>query len=150
MPRKKSAALKALHNNGDSRNGVQNPVTLPTVTKIITPAYLPRTAQLMFKKVANVLQERGLLTEIDLPLLEAYATFYHILREATENIKANGTTYESKGRTFTNPNVEMIKRAATGMRDLSLKFGLDPRSRASLESPIEPDNDNEGTYDVWN
>jgi P27 family predicted phage terminase small subunit len=150
MPRKKSKQLHDLHNSADARNGF-NSVTLPVVEKVITPSHLPRVAQLLYRKTALVLQSRGLLTELDLPLLEAYATSYFILRDATESLKKDGTTYESKGRRYTNPNVEILKRAATTMRDLSLKFGLNPKDRAALESPIETDDDNDGDGpDVWN
>ena len=139
--RPKPTALKKLQGNPGKRPlNVQEPK--PGKADIRVPrGKLPKDGQTLWKVVAPVLDQLGLLTEADLPALEMLCLHYAVTRMAWQSLNDEGLTVESTVETERETRVTIKKNpAASVFRENSLafksylsEFGLTPASRVRLK-----------------
>jgi P27 family predicted phage terminase small subunit len=142
MPRRKNKAIAALHGSIDKRNGIASPVSLPPLTRISVPSYLSKQETAIYKKIGAALVAQRLLTELDLGLVETYATVYATYMQAAATLRESGPSYESKGRWYSHPTLETVRKCSAEMRQLASRLGLSIRDRQSIEAaPIETEED---------
>lgn len=127
---------------GDQSNDLQ-PV-LTALTEIpAAPSYLSAMAKRFWTRTAGVLVGMGVLTEADLPGLEAYSSIYARWRDAEAKLKG-GMTVEG--------NVEKLKvysrvsrECSKEMKSWMVEFGLTPSSRSRIrvekKEPPKPDGE---------
>ena len=135
-PAKPEAALKLIDGNPGKRRisgrEPKPPRTLPTC-----PAHLSPTAKTEWKRLAGMLNQIGLLTQIDRTVLAAYCQAYGRWVEAERKLAETpallktpaGYVQVSPWITISNKQVELMTR-------LMAELGLTPSSRSRLAIQI--------------
>lgn len=104
------------------------------------PRYLSNIASRAWSKTVPALNKSGLATTLDKQTLEAWCISYEILRKSYEDIKTNGATYTTdSGRTYKNPNVDILSDNLQKMKTLGAELGLSPQSRTNLVDTMTDD-----------
>ena len=98
------------------------------------PAHLPESAAAAYVETAEALNTLGIGSEADRGLVEAYAAALGLFRDAAEQIKAEGLVIEDRdGNARKHPLLATVNQTQTQIRNLGVRLGLDPVSRAGLE-----------------
>lgn len=97
------------------------------------PRWMNRAEKREWRRVAPVLARMGVLTEADLPALEAYCTCYAKWREAREKAKV-GVIETKSGYVTQNPLINVEQKYLAQMRLLLAEFGMTPSSRTRTEA----------------
>ena len=85
-------------------------------------------------ETAEALNTLGIGSEADRGLVEAYAAALGLFRDAAEQIKAEGLVIEDRdGNARKHPLLATVNQTQTQIRNLGVRLGLDPGSRAGLE-----------------
>ena len=117
-----------------SRVNPDEPV-IPALTEIPkAPSYLSAMAKRFWTRTAGVLVEMGVLTEADLPGLEAYCSVYARWRDAEAHLKKSTTIMG--GATGTVEMLSVYSRVSREclkeMKSWMVEFGLTPSSRSRI------------------
>jgi P27 family predicted phage terminase small subunit len=105
------------------------------VTKGVPPCpdWISEDARLHWQKIASMLNDQGLLTQLDQTaialLCEALAEFIHHKSEAVKN---GWTAMSEKGGVYQDPSVGMMNKARETVIRLLREFGMTVSSRANL------------------
>ena len=100
-------------------------------------------AKTEWKRLAKILSEMGVLTEVDRTAFAAYCQSYARWKEAQEHINAEGATYETEnGMQRPNPYVAICNTEQRLMMSAASEFGLTPsaRSRIMAASGVNKDD----------
>lgn len=98
------------------------------------PAHLPESAAAAYVETAEALNTLGIGSEADRGLVEGYAMALGLFRDAAEQIKAEGLVIEDRdGNARKHPLLATVNQMQTQIRNLGVRLGLDPVSRAGLE-----------------
>lgn len=103
----------------------------------VVPNHLNELAQVYYKFLVSELEIGGLLSNLDIPLLEQTADTLSKIRECDDNLNAQGlvlTAIDRYGHEFQkeNPYVKIKMGYLNQFRNLANQLGLSPSSRASL------------------
>lgn len=105
------------------------------------PGGLPDDAQAAWRRIAPLLAERGLLTELDVEAARDMCLCVARLREAEALVKKNGLLVEgARGSKVKNPAATLAREYRQDLYRWSSKFGLTPVDRAAFDMP-ELDNE---------
>ena len=106
------------------------------------PGHLAKEAKKEWKRIAGVLYDAGILTDLDRTALEAYCAWVAIHQQAIAEIMSDGACVKTgTGSVKSHPSVKLAKDAIVQVRLLGEQFGLTPaaRGRVGLEvTPPEP------------
>jgi len=97
------------------------------------PRWMNRAEKREWRRVAPILWRMGVLTEVDLPALEAYCACYAKWREAREKAKV-GVIETKSGYVTQNPLINVEQKYLNQMRLLLAEFGMTPSSRTRTEA----------------
>ena len=121
------------------RNEIDLPAKVPSC-----PSHLDSEGKKEWKKVVKLLEEMGVITEIDQTTLSIHCEAYSRWIQAKKKIQEDGMVYwrgrkEDKdgnvlneGVASANPYIKILEEAEKQMIRVGSLFGLSPSSRASL------------------
>ncbi len=116
----------------------KEPQPRPSIPK--WPTWLNKHAKKEWKRVVPMLDELGLLTEIDMAALAAYCQSYARWKQAEELVEEHGLTYvhTNKGgedNDTARPEVAIAHKYLDKVKAFATEFGLTPSSRTRIEVP---------------
>ena len=138
----KPTAVKKLEGNPGKRK-LNDKEPMPVKGMPTCPAWLMPEAQTEWKRLAKILSEMGVLTEVDRTAFAAYCQSYARWKEAQEHINSEGATYETEnGMQRPNPYVAICNTEQRLMMSAASEFGLTPsaRSRIMAASGVNKDD----------
>lgn len=104
------------------------------------PRHLSRISSRLWTQLVPMLNKTGLVNATDKQTVESYCIAYEMMRNAWDDIKKNGATYTTEsGRTYKNPNVDILDNSLQKMKALSMSLGLSPQARANLVDIADDD-----------
>ena len=99
---------------------------------------LIETEKTVFRSTVKTLQERGLFSLADVPVIASYARNVVLARSAAKDIQKLGTVIQFKDRGFvkykSNPAVAVLHQAQTSYEATAIRLGLTPTGRKRLKS----------------
>lgn len=103
----------------------------------IVPEHLDELGQVYYEYLVNELEISGLLSNLDIPVLEQTADSLSKIRECDENLNAQGLVITRTDRyghqnSVENPYVKIKMAYLNQFRALANQLGLSPSSRAAL------------------
>lgn len=104
------------------------------------PDYLDEVAQGEWFRVADLLEQMGLMSPLDRSALAAYCVVYSRWVHAEEQVRKFGTIVKSpdKGFPMKSPYLTVADQSLEAMRKLMVEFGLTPSSRSRIRVPADP------------
>lgn len=105
----------------------------------IVPEHLDPLAQVYYEYLVNELEISGLLSNLDIPVLEQTADALSKIRQCDEDLNAKGLVISKTDRyghenDVENPHVKIKMAYLNQFRSLANQLGLSPSSRAALAS----------------
>jgi len=98
------------------------------------PKHLDKNAKKEWKRVGKILQDIGLMTELDMAVLAGYCDAYSQWGEATAKVQEGGLVYKkADGTPGLNPYLRIAKEAYERMMKAAVLLGLSPSSRVGLK-----------------
>lgn len=103
------------------------------------PEHLQEEEQIYYKWVVSELKETGVLTNIDIPLIEQVAHCIHIMRLCSDEISMNGILVDGADKYGNpipkeNPAIKIELNYMSKYGQLCNQLGLSPSARANLAS----------------
>ena len=128
----KPTAIKKLEGNpGKRKLNTKEPV--PAKGKPDCPEWLLPEAKKEWKRLADLMNQMGVLTEVDMAAFAAYCQSYARWKEAQEHISSEGSTFETdKGYQQQTPWVGIANTNQKLMLQAASEFGLTPSSRSRI------------------
>jgi P27 family predicted phage terminase small subunit len=103
------------------------------LTQAKPPVKLPAGIAKVWRELAPMLLDAGMLAESDLQTLEALATFIYRARQARAEMEGQPlTVYGVKGGLIANPLLRIERDAWAQAHKLAVEFGMTPSARARL------------------
>ena len=97
------------------------------------PDWLMPEAKKEWERLAKLMNQMGVLTEVDMAAFAAYCQSYARWREAQEHITSGGSTFETdKGYQQQTPWVGIANTNQKLMLQAASEFGLTPSSRSRI------------------
>jgi len=101
------------------------------------PKHLDAEARKEWRRTGRILQNIGLMTELDRATLAAYCDAYSRWVKATQKVQEMGMVFKKKdGTPGLNPYLRVSREAYDQMLKAGALIGMSPSSRASLK--VEP------------
>jgi len=111
----------------------------------VCPDWLPGEGARKWNELASKLFDAGLLTELDGEKLAALCMHWAVMVEAAQDLKERGILVEGAregGGLVKNPSCQILKDNSAAFDRYAAGFGMDPRSRAHVESqPWDEDDE---------
>jgi P27 family predicted phage terminase small subunit len=150
MSRKKPIAELKAH--GTYREDRHAKKTLRFTPGATAPKYLSKVARQEWTRVQTLLEEKGVLQNIDQSLLASYCEMFANWRASQDDIAKNGLVITVSSQTRTgrtdkpvpNPAVTNAIRFNRAMAAIAVKFGLTPLDRQRIDVPKEEEEESEG------
>jgi len=103
------------------------------------PAHLTVSALEEWNRIAPLLLEQGLLTNLDRAGLAAYCVAYGRWAEAEERVRKLGVLVKSpNGFPVHSPYLAVANRAMEQMQKMLTEFGMSPSSRSRARAETQP------------
>jgi P27 family predicted phage terminase small subunit len=103
---------------------------------------LTKPEQTIFRDVVAVLDQKGLLDPVDVPVIASYARNVVLARTAAKDVQRLGTVIKFQDRGCdkykTNPAVEIMGKAQNDYESTAIKLGLTPTGRKRLKGEGKP------------
>jgi P27 family predicted phage terminase small subunit len=132
--------LKILKGTLEKSRVVSNEFTPNTVNEL-QPRYLSDPYQLEeWQIITSELAAAGLLTNMDISLIEAYCVEAAKYRTAIEHLDAEGMIKVGKMGDYINPWHMISERSFDRMYKMGVVFGLSPSARAKIPTNKEKGN----------
>jgi P27 family predicted phage terminase small subunit len=152
--RKPIAELKMHGAYREDRHGKKTLRFTPGAT---APKYLSKVARQEWNRVAPLLEEQGVLQNIDQSLLASYCQMYGHWRASEDDIAKNGLVIMVSSQTRTgrtdkpipNPAVTNSIRFHRAMVAMAVKFGINPLDRPRIEVPKEEEEEDDTDLMNW-
>lgn len=101
------------------------------------PEHLCEEEQIYYKWLIQELEISGIITNLDIPLLEQTANSLWMIRQASDHIRENGILVLKQDRFGNieekeNPSIKILQNTQTKYNTLCGQLGLSPAARASL------------------
>jgi P27 family predicted phage terminase small subunit len=140
-PQPTPTKLKLLRGNPGHRPINTDEPQPPAAIDPVCPKWLMPAAKQEWKRVVPLLQQLGLVTDIDLTALAGYCQCFARWRQAEMIVKKLGLTYEGPSGPKLRPEVHMMQRERLMLRAFASEFGFSPasRSRVKVDPPVEKD-----------
>ena len=128
----KPTAVKKLEGNpGKRKLNTKEPMPVRGVPDC--PEWLLPEAKLEWNRLAVLMEQMGVLTEVDRAAFAAYCQSYARWQEAQEHIDSEGATYETEnGMQRPNPWVAICNTEQRLMMQAASEFGLTPSARSRI------------------
>ena len=98
------------------------------------PKHLDRIARKEWKRIGKVLQDIGLMTDLDMAVFAGYCDAYSQWAQATSKVHELGmVNLKADGTPVLNPYLRIAREASDRMMKAAVLLGLAPSSRASLK-----------------
>ena len=139
-PPPKPTKLRLLQGN-PSRRPINTNEPQPTSIQKTPPApkYLRRTGRAEWRRVAKLLVNLGLLTDLDLTALGAYCASYQRWLTAEKTLEKDGMAFTAPtGQVKRSPYLLIAREAMADMRGFMQEFGMTPASRSRVEVSGKP------------
>ena len=137
-PAPKSSAQKKLEGTYRRDRDAGPTLTVPPLDEVpAPPAWLSDAAKTEWRRMATELLQLGVLSTIDLKVLEGYCAAYgRAVRAEKATAKDSLTMLTPQGR-IPRPEVNIAKQAWAEMRAFAVKLGATPadRTRVKVEPP---------------
>ena len=105
-----------------------------------TPSYLPQKAKAEWRRMGSLLQEAGLITNLDTAALAAYCLAHAHLVEAEAKLQEEGSVIRGHdGGLVKSPWVTIANQAMIQVVRLLGEFGMTPASRVRLPQGTGPE-----------
>lgn len=119
------------------REGIEKQLLGGTDKIAVVPEHLPKLGKIYYQFLVSELEISGLLSNLDIPLLEQTADTLAKIRECDDNLNLMGLVISGTdryGHEFQkeNPYVRIKMGYLNQFRNLANQLGLSPSSRASL------------------
>lgn len=140
---RKPASLKAGKSETQEQLAAREAIEkqlLGDTDKVMTiPEHLNEMAQVYYEYLVTELEISGLLSNLDIPVLEQTADALSKIRECDDNLNAEGLVITKTDRyghenSIENPYVKIKMAYLNQFRSLANQLGLSPSSRAALAS----------------
>jgi P27 family predicted phage terminase small subunit len=146
-PKPKPTKLQVLRGNPGKKSKKQleeaDAIKPPVLDETMTPPdYLDDEAVREWNRVAPILIELGLMTEVDTPALAIYCGAYARYTQAARQLNKEKlvTTYKT-GATAQNTLIGVMNTAAKTMKEFMVEFGMTPSARTRIKLPEKPKPD---------
>ena len=128
----KPTAIKKLEgNHGKRKLNMKEPI--PAKGMHECPQWLLAEAKKEWERLADLMNQMGVLTEVDMAAFAAYCQSYARWKEAQEHITSEGSTFETdKGYQQQTPWVGIANTNQKLMLQAASEFGLTPSSRSRI------------------
>ncbi len=129
----KPAAMKRAAGNPGKR-AIVEPVAMPaSATPPRVPRGMPKEGATLWRRLAPLLWERGVLTEADLPAFEMMCIHWAIAVRARARILREGSvTVDERGLPRKHPLLQVWRDNSKAWREYAVQFGLTPVARERL------------------
>ena len=102
-----------------------------------TPEHLGKEEKIYYGWLVKELEVSGVVTNLDIPLLEQTATCLWMMRVATDRVRLDGQLVEKYDRVGNlelkeHPSIKILQNCQTKYATFCNQLGLSPASRASL------------------
>lgn len=135
-PPKPTEVKRAQGNPGKRKLNEQEPDFEKALPK--PPSHLNKSARAEWKRVAQELHNKGVLTQMDRAVLAAYAQAYGRWHEAEEKVNELGFVVKTAmGNLVQNPYLSIANRAMQDMTRIAAEFGMTPASRTRVKAEGE-------------
>lgn len=132
-------ALKTLRGNPGKRRLPASEPKPAALAEFSAPAHLGKEAAAEWRRVTSELRLLGMLTAIDLGMLEAYCSARGDFIRAERALRLGIVTKDRDGTSRRNPWFMVKAKAIEQIKQLGCEFGMSPASRPRLgRAPIEP------------
>lgn len=133
----KPTALKLIEGNPGKRP-IHGHEPRPPASKPACPAYLSPTAKAEWKRLAGVLNEIGLLTQVDRTVLAAYCQAYGRWVEAEKKLAQSPPLLKTPaGYVQASPWIAISNKQVELMTRLMAEIGLTPSARSRLAIRVD-------------
>lgn len=144
-PQKRPLQLRVLNGRSDGRDSggrrVEKPLDVVRDAPVM-PDWLPDEAKREWERVVPPLAEQGLVKDSDFGSLVSYVMAVWQLREAVEELKANGSlTTPGKESMKAHPAVAALRNAQSTIRAFAHEFGLTPAAEANVSREDSGEDD---------
>lgn len=137
----KTAAQKTLEGNPGRRP--IKPHLMAELEVPAAPAHMEGLAKATFEETALRLYRLGVMTALDVFLLESYAENYAMMVETQAYIREHGMTYEAMTKSGVSirqrPELAILNQCRAMHRQYSGELGLTPASRTKLPDASQGD-----------
>ena len=131
-PPPKPTRLRVLEGN-PSKRALNEREPLPPTGLPACPKELDRAARAEWRRVGSVLEEMGVVTQVDGAALAAYCVLYSRWLQAESQIKKHGMLIRSpNGHLMQSPYLNIANRCLEKMRGFLQELGLTPASRSQV------------------
>lgn len=98
------------------------------------PKHLDKEARKEWRRASKLLQDVGLLTDLDMAVLAGYCDAYSQWAQATVEVQTKGMIYKkADGSPGLNPFLRVAREAYDRMMKAAVLIGMSPSSRAGLK-----------------
>lgn len=130
----KPTALKVLEGNPGKRPLNANE-PMPEKKAPKCPTWLEPEAKKEWRRMAKVLEELGILTDIDASAFAGYCQAYARWKEAEEFLSKHGTIFKTpSGYIQQVPQVSIAQTYLKIMKEFCSEFGLTPSARSRIKT----------------
>lgn len=131
-PAPKPTALKRLQGNPGKR-ALNDSEPRPATTMPRCPSHLTGEAKAEWRRVARVLHESGLLTQVDRAALAIYCQAWARWVKAEAQVARHGEVVKSAaGNVMQNPYLSIANRAMKQMQSMARELGMTPSARSQI------------------
>ena len=140
----KPTALKVLEGNPGKRPLNKNEPKLEKKAPKC-PSWLEPEAKKEWRRMSKILEELGILTEIDASAFSGYCQAYARWKVAEEFLTKHGTIFKTpSGYIQQVPQVSIAQTYLKIMKDFCSEFGLTPSARSRIHAAVDKkDTDDE-------
>ena len=133
----KPTALKVLEGNPGKRP-LNNNEPKPEKKSPKCPSWLEPEAKKEWRRMSKILEELGILTEIDASAFSGYCQAYARWKEAEEFLTKHGTIFKTpSGYIQQVPQVSIAQTYLKIMKDFCSEFGLTPSARSRIHAAVD-------------
>lgn len=149
----KPTALKVLHGDRKDRINLDEPKPR-AADSLEPPRKLSRRGKALWRRLAQDMSRKGVVTDWDLETLQAYCQAFDFAEQAAEDVNANGMRVTTPVKELAdgtvvydlkkNPAFTAWREATMTMVSLAAQLGLTPAARTKLGSAKEAESAKKG------
>lgn len=134
-PKPKPSAVKNLTGNPGKRAVNKRE---PKPDKVVKrPRAMERLPRRFWDEYAPELERLGILTGVDVPVMQSVAEDYGFMLEAAKQLHEDGLTVEGREGLKKHPLWQVYRDSRDGLRKGAALFGMDPSARTRMQTPAE-------------
>jgi P27 family predicted phage terminase small subunit len=116
-------------------------ILLPPVDKAPPPAKLKKAGKAEWIKITDQLKTQGILTVVDLRLIESWCYFCDVQDSCTDELESGLFVATKAGGIMANPAFKIYHDASKIMLTIANNFGLSPTARIKMPDAKENPDD---------